>query len=78
MIEFDIFKLYRGLRGEKLEWNPYEQGTTYFSTGQLGERIRLYLDGCADRTRVGAPVGRAGAYGSALGVAYYRTLASGT
>jgi predicted TIM-barrel fold metal-dependent hydrolase len=52
MIEFDIFKLYRGLRGAKLDWNPYEQGTAYFTGGQLGEHIQPHVDECAGKSRL--------------------------
>ncbi len=52
-MEFNLFDHFKGLGKAPLDSNnPYEQGATFFSAGQLGERIAPHLDQYADKARV--------------------------
>jgi hypothetical protein len=52
-MEFDVFKHFKGIEKiPKAPMHPYEQGTAFFTTGQMGERIRDHLDEFAAKARV--------------------------
>jgi hypothetical protein len=44
-MEFNLFEHFKGIEKiPKDPKNPYEQGTAYFTTGHMGERIRYHLE----------------------------------